>query len=103
MNENEKPTEPMLWVQEKRELLREIEYLRDSVKTQTEIINQLTGKPGEYEYIHPFDVADMIEDLTVDEILLIDGSVFSEHNYLIIDGQKYKQSPFIPARTTKYV
>jgi hypothetical protein len=79
-------------------LQKERDYYKESSKEQQEIIKQLTEGPGEFEYIHPYDVGVLMNNLHVSQ--LIKFSVHGTDNeFFELDGKKYKQSVFIPAKT----
>ena len=76
-------------------LQKQADYYKKACEEMKEIIQQLVGNPPKgFEYIHPFDVCEMSQSLE---------DLISYPNGLIeFDGKKYKQSPYIPAKTKKY-
>lgn len=81
----------------------EIEYLRNAVEEQKAIIDQLVNGPGEVEYIHPYDLQELISkhDLTH---LAFTGMMCSSPDSADIvlgpwPGKRYRQSALIPVRT----
>jgi hypothetical protein len=88
-------------------LQKELDYYRDVAKEYAAIVRQLTEgvKPGEVEYIHPFDVAEMLD--APDAIHMIDvwkktdrtlGEIIEIGN----PKKKYKQSALIPAKSKRF-
>ena len=83
----------------------EIEYLRNAVEEQKAIIAQLIHGSGEVEYIHPYDLMELInkEDLTHPSFT--DTMMSSPDSADITlgpwPGKKYRQSALIPKRTKK--
>lgn len=83
----------------------ELDYLRETVKEQAEIIRQLSGEKLEYEYIHPWDLGEMLNEIPANSITGVNEAeltfVENDHSTFIgPDGKKYKQSPHIPAKHT---
>ena len=82
-------------------LQKELDYYKEISKEQAAIIKQLVDGPGEFEYIHPWDVADLLNELSKnDTIDFYKGYVdFSSVFQLTSNGKKYRQSVHIPAKT----
>lgn len=81
-------------------LQKELDYYKDVCKEQKEIIKQLTEGPGEIEYIHPFDMGEILNS---PENQIVDlWKVSGPGNSIVeIEGKKYRQSAFMPAKTKK--
>jgi hypothetical protein len=83
----------------------EIEYLKVTVEEQKAIIKQLVDGPGEVEYIHPYDLYEIINNKDVLTTSLSYGMMGSSDSGDITigpwPGKKYRQSALIPARTKK--
>lgn len=95
---------------ENKYLKEENEYFKNQIAELRDIINHLFfNYPTDFEYIHPFDLCELIENsqTTVDMIKRGESIESIEvntkdHSFFTIDGQKYKQTPNMPAKTTKY-
>lgn len=86
-------------------LQKELDYYKSVSKEQAAIIEQLVSGPGEFEYIHPFDLHDyvMSQDLTFADLYKI-GKNDSDCILIVAStGKKYKQSVHIPAKSKKFV
>ena len=85
-------------------LEKEKDYYKQQLEETRTVIKQLTEgvKPGEVEYIHPYDFAEMINSVSVSSI--IDMGV--ARGYIDVfegpNGKKYKQSPLIPAKSKNF-
>lgn len=79
-------------------LEKELEYNRKVVKEQQEIIEQLTGtgQPKGYVYMHPFDVAELFNKLSIVDIYIVSPQP-DVKNLIYANGRQIKQSPHIPA------
>ena len=80
-------------------LLAELAYYKEVVAEQKEVIKQLVDGPGEFEYIHPLDLAHIINNTPVSEILEFYQTCqrFGTGD-LIKAGKRYVQSVHIPAK-----
>jgi hypothetical protein len=79
------------------ELLKEASYHKETVREQKEIIEQLTTWhriPGRPVYIHPLDVSELLDSISVINFFPKKGNGVFEYA-----GTMYKQSVHIPART----
>lgn len=85
-------------------LQKECDYYKEQCKEYAAVVKQLTEgvKPGEVEYIHPYDFAEMINSVSV--ISIIDVGVARGYIDVFEDpnGKKYKQSPLIPAKSKNF-
>lgn len=82
-------------------LQKEMEYYREIAQECREVIRQLAGEvlPGGYKYIHPADVAwlfNQTKNENFDVRKLGIAKNCKEENFLVIDGQTYKQSVYMP-------
>lgn len=80
-----------------------LEFNEQLVKEQAAIIKQLTDGPGDVEYIHPYDLAELINSIASDDhvdIIKNNGEAAEEFGIVTIGstGKKYKQSIMIPQR-----
>ncbi len=82
------------------------DYYKEELEDAKAIIKQLVEGPGEIEYIHPFDLYEMIEAHQNVECVT-DVFVNKKKDSAVIEiaktGKKYKQSPLIPAKTKNVV
>ena len=85
-------------------LEKEKDYYKQQLEETRTVIKQLTEgvKPGEVEYIHPYDFAEMINSVSM--ISIIDVGVARGYIDVFEDpnGKKYKQSPLIPAKSKNF-
>ena len=79
-------------------LEKERDYYRDAIKECQIIIKQLIEGPGEIEYIHPWDVAEMFYAEPFVDIYKTNVPT-SDIIEIAKTGKKYKQSIWIPAKT----
>ena len=84
-------------------LQKECDYYKEQCKEYAAVVKQLTEgvKPGEVEYIHPFDVYDLLNTSPVDYVDVI--KCREENVFELENGKKYKQSVCIPAKTKNIV
>ena len=75
-------------------VVKERDYYKESFEECRAIIKQLTEGPGEFEYIHPFDIAEMINDPNSNQIIDPSGLILFPKT-----RKKYKESVNIPAKT----
>jgi hypothetical protein len=78
------------------------DYYADELKDAKAIIKQLTEGPGEIEYIHPYDVYDMLNSAIAEDgmtDIYVDGSMIIQ---IAKTGKKYKQSCLIPAKSKNF-
>jgi hypothetical protein len=88
-------------------LQKELDWYREQYRECQAIIKQLVDGPGEFEYIHPFDVAEMFNNAKSNDFIdvwttgshPVDFNGFFEINE---SGKKYKQSVNIPAKTKNF-
>jgi hypothetical protein len=88
-------------------LQKERDWYKEQFKECQAIIKQLVDGPGEFEYIHPFDVAEMFNIAGGTDFI----DVFTKSSYAAdtngcfiwgSSGKKYKQSPNIPAKSKNF-
>lgn len=87
---------------------KELEYYKKLALEQKEIIEQLTGtgQPKGYVYMHPADVADAMNAMSVSDMWIYRGGTkFESPDYEIIqlNGRRIRQSPHIPATSKNFV
>lgn len=80
----------------------EIKYYKSVVEEQKAVIKQLDKGPGEYEYIHPYDLAVLVNDLNSPLLEMYTSRVIEDANVIEIDNKKYIQSAYMPVRTKAY-
>jgi hypothetical protein len=84
-------------------LQKECDYYKEQCEECKQIIKQLTDGPGEFEYIHPFDVSAMLNDDTSNTYIDIWKSPNQASIFTIgRSGKKYKQSVNIPAKDKRF-
>ena len=79
----------------------EIEYYKKQVEEQAAVIEQLHRGyplPGKSVYIHPYDLAQLLNDLPFQYMSHWTPSVAYDDTY-VIRGVSYKQSPHMPQIT----
>jgi hypothetical protein len=90
------------------EVERELKYYRDSLDEATNVINQLHrgyALPGKPTYIHPADLGELLNDLTISTIYMTTpgwGGTVTDSSLVNIRGNVYKQSVHMPQITTKF-
>lgn len=72
---------------------KELHYYKNVIKEQEAIIKQLLKQPSDVEYIHPLDLTHLINTSP-------SYNVVGEGDILEIEGKKYKQTAYIPAKNT---
>ena len=75
----------------------ELDYYKDQCKELHEIVDQLNGKPPkDYEYIHPYDLADLLNNTSYSELV----DIYKSNNIIKFakSGKIYKQSSNMPAK-----
>ena len=78
---------------------RELRYWRDVVTEQKQVIDQLANGPGEIEFIHPYDLAEILNRPHT-QYLEIRFSLFDKNVVEFTgSGKRYKQSVYMPSRT----
>lgn len=84
------------------EVEKQLEYYKNLVIEQKEIIEQLTGtgQPRDYFYMHPMDVGEEMSKATfhMNFSPYLDVKKLAD-NELIMHGRRIKQSPHIPVTT----
>ena len=85
---------------------KELEYYKKLYEEQKEIIEQLTGtgKPKGYVYMHPFDVAELFNNITISEVYVNYKTTGTKptDDYITVHGRNIKQSPYIPATSKNF-
>lgn len=88
-------------------LVKERDYYRDLVSEAQDVIRQLTEGPGNIEYIHPMDLANVLNDMTITgaNVIKDDGYTASGKDIEIIEAvgskKKYRQSIMMPRTKIK--
>jgi len=84
-------------------LQKELDWYKQTFKEAQEVIKQMSGQPPEgFEYIHPWDFAELLMNAEIlPEITLVNRAT-SQPIYEMVNGKRYKQSALIPAKTKKY-
>jgi hypothetical protein len=80
--------------------MKEITRLEQQLAEAKEIIKQLSGEPGEFIYIHPFDLYELLNSFVIPVSLNVDQDM-KDIGHIEINGKKYKQSTSIPAKSEK--
>lgn len=77
---------------------KELDYYKEAFAEMQAVIKQMAGQPPlGFEYIHPYDFAELINVTDVGHIEMSMNGKFAT-----VDYKKYKQSPYIPARTKNF-
>jgi len=80
---------------------KEIDYFKGLVKEYEAVVKQLSGQKGEYTYIHPFDMYEIMNDPDCDYVYTIFEKDFhpeTGQQVIHCNGKKYIQTTCIPAR-----
>lgn len=81
-------------------LQKERDYYRDAVKECQGVIKQLLEGPGEFEYIHPMDLGELLSAKTgITDVYKVGDNTFELPRL----EKKYKQSIWIPARLPRTI
>lgn len=84
----------------------EIKYLRRQLQEAVDVIAQLHigfPIPGRPIFIHPLDLAAMLESRVVNFMDVIkDSSQVADYNLIKVDGITYRQSTFMPKNTQRF-
>jgi len=75
--------------------MKETHWLKQQLAEAKEIIKQLSGEPGEFIYIHPFDLYELLNSFVIPVSLNVDQDM-KDPGYIEINGKKYKQSTMMP-------
>lgn len=86
---------------------KELDYYKEVAAEMRAIIKQMSGQPPDgFEYIHPYDFAELINATDVSHVDVYAYSTgrrtASGNGIVTIDNKKYKQSPYIPAKSKKF-
>ena len=77
---------------------KELAWAKSQIEEYKEIVKQLSGEPGEFIYIHPFDLYELINSFVIPTLLNVNEEM-KDNGFIEINGKKYKQSVLIPAKT----
>jgi len=84
-------------------LVKERDYYKESFIECQAIIKQLAEGPGDIEYIHPFDMYDILNSTDASEFIDVYTGPKDERTFTLgKSGKKYKQSQFIPAKSKNF-
>ena len=96
-----------LIIKELKSIEFELDYWKTEAMMAYDVINQLTNGPGDVTLIHPYDLAEMLNELTVEKV---DVNTFVEapnievafindrgtdQEILTINGKKYRQTTLL--------
>jgi hypothetical protein len=79
-------------------LTKERDYYKESLEECKAVIKQLVEGPGEIEYIHPRDMFDILNSIDVMEFDVNIGPLITDYTSTKT-GKKYRQTPWIPAKS----
>ena len=77
---------------------KEADYWKSQTEEAKEIIKQLSGEPGEFIYIHPFDLYELLNSFVIPVSLNVDSEM-KDAGFIEINGKKYKQSVLMPIKS----
>jgi hypothetical protein len=81
---------------------KELDYYKEIAAEMRGVIKQMAGQPPDgFEYIHPYDLSEIMNRTDVLDIEMNPSTKRSE--FITIDNKKYKQSPHIPAKTKRFI
>lgn len=81
-------------------LQKERDYYEANLKEAVEIIKQITEGPGLIEYLHPYDLAEMLNYSASQTIDVIKTKVDGRETLSII-GKDYRQSVWAPLKKNR--